>query len=325
MSEPTFVTIIDPLASLKVEKDSTVAMLESAQQRAWKIGVIEAGQVSWSQATGVIAQVKWIRLDRHKKPWFEVKNTQVCSLNKLTAVILRKDPPFDAEYIALTWLLDQAEAEGAQVFNRPSAVRGHNEKFTIAKYPELTAPTLVSRNQGQLKDFLERYEQTICKPLEGMGGESIFRLSKGDPNVNVILEMLTLRGKKTVMIQQYIPEIQEGDKRILLINGEPAPYVLARVPKQGDHRGNLAVGGTARAQPLSDIDHQIASKVGPGLAKKGLFLVGLDVIGQYLTEVNVTSPTCFREIQEQTGYSVADSFVQGIEEFTTSKQLKRGV
>ncbi len=313
MSEPTFVAIIDPLSVLKPEKDSTIAMLESAQHRAWKIGVIEADHLSWSQTTGVVAQVKWIRVDRHKQPWYEIKNTQQCALSQLTVVLLRKDPPFDAEYVTLTWLLDRAEAEGALILNRPSAVRDHNEKFAIASYPDLTAPTLVSKNQAQLKDFLQRHEQAICKPLEGMGGESIFRLSKTDPNVGVILETLTLRGKKTVMIQKYIPEISQGDKRILLINGEPAPFVLARIPKQGEHRGNLAAGGTARAQPLSDVDHQIALKVGPALAKKGLFLIGLDVIGHYLTEINVTSPTCFREIQEQTGYSVADSFVQSVE------------
>lgn len=313
MSQQSFVSVVDPLASLNPKKDSTIAMMESAQARAWKVGFIEDGQISWSQATGVIGRVTWVVVDRQQSPWYKVLGVENCALKNLTAIIMRKDPPFDAEFVTSTWLLEQAEREGAKIFNSPAAIRDHNEKFTIAQYPEFTVPTLVSRQQNQLRAFLNEHPDAIAKPLDGMGGSSIFRLRKDDPNVGVILETLTQYGSKTAMIQQYIPDIVDGDKRILLINGEPMPYALARLPKEGEHRGNLAAGGTGRAQPLSESDRQIALTVGPGLAKKGLMLVGLDVIGRSLTEVNVTSPTCFREIHDQTGFSVADAFVQAIE------------
>lgn len=319
MTQQTFVSVIDPLASLNPKKDSTIAMMESAQARVWKVGVIEDGGMSWSQATGVVAQVTWISVDRKQSPWYQVLGKEVKALKDLTAVIMRKDPPFDAEFVTSTWLLEQAEREGARVFNSPSAIRDHNEKFTIAQFAQFTVPTLVSRNADQLRAFLDQYPDAIAKPLDGMGGSSIFRLKKGDPNVGVILETLTQYGEKTAMIQRYIPEIKDGDKRILLINGEPMPYALARLPKEGEHRGNLAAGGTGRAQPLSDTDRLIATTLGPELASRGLMLVGLDVIGSNLTEVNVTSPTCFREIHDQTGFSVADAFVQAIEEAVKPK------
>lgn len=313
MTQQSFVSVIDPLTSLNPKKDSTLAMMESAQARAWKVGVIEDGDLSWTQSTGVVGKVTWIAIDRKQSPWYKVLGSENRALKTLSAVIMRKDPPFDAEFVTATWLLEQAEREGARVFNSPAAIRDHNEKFTIAQFPQFTVPTLVSRNESQLRSFLNEHPDAIAKPLDGMGGSSIFRLQKGDPNVGVILETLTEHGKKTAMIQQFIPEIVEGDKRILLINGEPMPYALARLPKDGEHRGNLAAGGTGRAQPLSESDREIALALGPGLAKKGLMLVGLDVIGKNLTEVNVTSPTCFREIHDQTGFSVADAFVKAIE------------
>ncbi|MCQ8895481.1 glutathione synthase [Limnobacter humi] len=313
MSLKTFVCVIDPLTSLNPKKDSSIAMMEAAQARGWRIGVIEDGALWWKHGECVRATVSWIAMDRSQKPWYTVQSTSTVALKELTAVVMRKDPPFDAEFVTSTWLLEQAEREGARVFNKPSAIRDHNEKFTIAQFSQFVVPTLVSRNADQLRGFLEEHPDAIAKPLDGMGGSSIFRMTKGDPNTGVILETLTEHGRKTAMIQRYIPEIVDGDKRVLLIDGEPVPYCLARLPKEGEHRGNLAAGGTGRAQPLSDTDRQIAETLGPILKDRGLLLVGLDVIGRNLTEVNVTSPTCFREIMDQTGFNVAEMFVQAIE------------
>lgn len=313
MTVQSFVCVIDPLVSLNPKKDSSIAMMEAAQSRAWRVGVIQDGGLFWSHKLGVCAEVVWIKIDRSQKIWFTELSRDTVSLKSLTAVIMRKDPPFDAEFVTATWLLEQAEREGAKVFNKPSAIRDHNEKFTIAQFSQFIVPTLVSRNAAQLKAFLDEYPDAIAKPLDGMGGTSIFRMKKGDQNVGVILETLTDYGRKTAMIQRYIPEIVDGDKRILIIAGQPVPYALARLPKEGEHRGNLAAGGTGRAQPLSDTDMHIANTLGPELIRRGLMLVGLDVIGSNLTEVNVTSPTCFREIMDQTGFPVADTFVQAIE------------
>lgn len=314
MSSRSFVCVIDPLTSLNPKKDSSIAMMESAQSRGWKVGVIEDGGIHWSTGHGVRAQVVWIAIDRASKSWFQEMGREEVALKDLDAVIMRKDPPFDAEFVTATWLLEQAEREGARVFNRPRAIRDHNEKFTIAQFEQFVVPTLVSRNAALLRSFLDHHPDAIAKPLDGMGGTSIFRIKKGDQNTGVILETLTDYGRKTAMIQRYIPEIVEGDKRVLLINGEPIPYCLARLPKEGEHRGNLAAGGTGRAQPLSESDWHIARTLGPELKKRGLLLVGLDIIGQNLTEVNVTSPTCFREIMDQTGFPVADTFVQAVDQ-----------
>lgn len=318
MTERRFVCIIDPLPKLNPKKDSTVAMLEAAQAKGWKVGVIEEGQVWWRHGSPVSATVTWLNIDRGtsqalNKVWYTPQGQEMVALKDLDAVVMRKDPPFSAEFVAATWLLEQAEREGALILNKPSAIRDHNEKFAIAQFPEFVVPTLVSRQPDQLKAFLDDYPDAIAKPLDGMGGTSIFRMKKGDPNTGVILEMLTEYGQKTAMIQRYIPEIKEGDKRILLIDGEVVPYCLARVPKAGEHRGNLAVGGTGIAQALSDSDWHIARTLGPVLKQRGLLLVGLDVIGSHLTEVNVTSPTCFREIMDQTGFPVADMFVKAVE------------
>lgn len=313
MSSRSFVCVIDPLASLNPKKDSTIAMMESAQSRGWKVGVIEDGGLHWATSAGVHAQVVWISIDRANKSWYSELGREEVALKDLDAIIMRKDPPFDAEFVTATWLLEQAEREGARVFNSPRAIRDHNEKFTIAQFEQFVVPTLVSRNAAQLRSFLDHHPDAIAKPLDGMGGTSIFRLKKGDQNTGVILETLTDYGRKTAMIQRYIPEIAEGDKRVLLINGEPVPFCLARLPKEGEHRGNLAAGGTGRAQPLSESDWHIARTLAPELRKRGLLLVGLDIIGENLTEVNVTSPTCFREIMDQTGCPVADLFVQAVE------------
>jgi glutathione synthase len=318
MTDRSFVCIVDPLTQLNPKKDSTVAMLEAAQAKGWKVGVIEDGQLWWRHGRPVSATVTWLSIDRGtsqalNKVWYTVQGQDTVALKDLGAVIMRKDPPFSAEFVTATWLLEQAEREGAKVFNKPAAIRDHNEKFSIAQFPDFVVPTLVSRQPDQLKAFLDEYPEAIAKPLDGMGGTSIFRMTQGDPNTGVILETLTEYGQKTAMIQRYIPEIKDGDKRILLINGEAVPYCLARLPKAGEHRGNLAAGGTGRAQALSDSDWRIARALGPVLKQRGLLLVGLDVIGSHLTEVNVTSPTCFREIMDQTGCPVAELFVQAVE------------
>ena len=226
--------------------------------------------------------------------------------------MMRKDPPFDMEYVYSTYLLEAAEREGAKVFNRPRAIRDHNEKFAIALFPQFLAPTLVTRDAGQLQAFVDAEGDAIVKPLDGMGGASIFRVRRDDPNRNAILETVGQQGARTVMVQRYLPEIAEGDKRLLLIAGEPVPYVLARIPKAGETRGNLAAGGRGVARPLTGRDREIAEALGPTLWAQGLLVVGLDVIGASLTEVNVTSPTCFVEIAEQTGFDVAGMFADAI-------------
>ena len=226
---------------------------------------------------------------------------------------MRKDPPFDLEYIYSTYLLELAEAQGARIFNRPAAIRDYNEKLSTAKFPQLGPPTLVTRRAEQIKAFITEHADAILKPLDGMGGMSVFRVRAGDPNTNVIIETLTANGARTIMVQRYIPEIVDGDKRVLLIAGEPAPFCLARIPMAGETRGNLAAGGTGVARPLTARDRVIAATVGPKLLQEGLLLVGLDVIGDYLTEINVTSPTCMQEIEQQTGFSVAAMFVDALE------------
>ncbi|MFN7834707.1 MAG: glutathione synthase [Burkholderiaceae bacterium] len=309
--------IVDPLATLAVKKDSTIAMMEAAQARGWQVGAIEDGGLAWRSGHGVEARVQWLRVERGAAPWWTVVERQTVPLAALDAVVMRKDPPFDAEFIAATWLLEQACREGARVFNAPAAIRDHNEKFSIAQFAEFIVPTIVSRDPAQLRAFLDEHPDAIAKPLDGMGGHSIFRLQRADPNAGVILETLTQYGRRSAMVQRYIPEIVEGDKRVLLIAGQVVPYALARIPKNGEHRGNLAAGGTGRAQPLSAGDQRIAERLAPELWRRGLLLVGLDIIGSHLTEVNVTSPTCFREIMEQTGFDVAGQFMRAVEAATT--------
>ena len=226
---------------------------------------------------------------------------------------MRKDPPFDMEYVNTTYLLELAEAAGARVFNRPRAIRDHNEKLAIGKYPEFTAPTMVTRQAAMIRAFLAEHHDIILKPLDGMGGTSIFRVRENDPNVSVILETMTQDGRRSAMAQRYLPAISAGDKRILLIAGVPAPYALARIPRAGESRGNLAAGGRGVAQPLSAADRRIAEALGPTLWAQGLLVVGLDVIGENLTEINVTSPTCMVEIAEQTGFDVPGMFIEALE------------
>jgi glutathione synthase len=259
------------------------------------------------------ARVQPLEVGADDDAWYRTTDRVIRSLSSFSAVLMRKDPPFDMEYVYSTYLLEAAEGEGARVYNRPRAVRDNNEKLAIARFREFTAPTLVTRDRALLGDFIDAHQDVILKPLDGMGGSSIFRVRANDPNRNVIIETVGHLGARSVMAQRFIPEIVDGDKRILLIAGEPVPYALARIPKPGETRGNLAAGGQGVARPLSARDRAIAEALGPPLWAEGLLVVGLDVIGDYLTEINVTSPTCLVEIAEQTGFDVAGRFIDALE------------
>jgi glutathione synthase len=304
--------IADPLSSFKIYKDSTYAMMVEAAKRGHDLYFMLQGGLMWKGGR-VIGETSRLTLSGDKDPWYRTAPPKETPLAEFDVMLMRKDPPFDAEYVASTWLLELAQKDGAKVFNEPRAIRDHSEKLAIAKYPQFSPPTLVTRLAGQLQEFIDTHRDVVLKPLDGMGGESVFRVASGDPNRNVIVETLVRGGAKSVMAQRYIPEIREGDKRILLIAGKAVPHCLARIPKPGETRGNLAAGGTGVAKPLSRRDLEIANALGPELARQGLLLVGLDVIGDWLTEINVTSPTCFREITDQTGFDVAGMFLDAVE------------
>lgn len=312
--------IIDELPTLKAYKDSSVAMMRALQQRGHRLSVAYQPDLFIDQGT-VKALCQPIELvidaDLHGNAWW--RNTGVAAdtaLASFDAVVMRKDPPFDMEYVYATHMLEYAQAQGARVFNSGAAIRNHPEKLAITEFPEFTAPTLVSRDMARLRAFHQQHGDIVVKPLDGMGGSGVFRMGVQEHNVGSILETLTQEGARTIMAQRYIPEIVNGDKRILLIGGEPVPYSLARIPMAGETRGNLAAGGRGVAQPLTARDQEIAQRASERLAGRGLLLVGLDVIGDYLTEVNVTSPTCFVEITEQTGFDVGDFFAQALERAT---------
>jgi|SRR5882672_373228 len=304
--------VADPLDSFKLSKDSTYAMMVEAAKRGHDLYFSLQESLMWKGGR-VLAECRRISLTGATGSWYRSDAAGEAPLAGFDAVLMRKDPPFDVEYVVSTWLLEQAQAEGAKVFNDPRAVRDHSEKLAIAKYAQFTVPTLVTRLDSQVHEFIDAQGDVVLKPLDGMGGASIFRVGAHDPNRNVIVETLLDDGRKSVMAQRYIPEIREGDKRILLIAGEPVLHCLARIPRPGETRGNLAAGGTGVAKPLSKRDLEIAHALGPGLAEQGLLLVGLDVIGEFLTEINVTSPTCFQEITQQTGFSVAGMFLDALE------------
>jgi glutathione synthase len=308
--------VIDPLSTLKAYKDTSVAMMFALQRRGHTIEVtlqgdlyINAGQVYTEAAPITLLP----QADKHGHHWWHASPVNESRLTAFDAVIMRKDPPFDMEYEYSTHLLEYAELQGARVFNSGAAIRNHPEKLAITEFPQFTAPTLVTRRSARLKAFYAEHSDIILKPLDGMGGAGIFRVQPGDSNLNSIIEILTCDGTRTIMAQRYIPEIKDGDKRILLVDGEPVPYALARIPLAGETRGNLAAGGRGVAQPLSMHDQLIAQTLAPCLAARGLFLVGLDIIGNYVTEINVTSPTCFVEISEQTDCDVAELFASKLE------------
>jgi len=305
--------IVDPLDEFKLYKDTTYAIMREAAARGHELYSMHQGDLAWTRS-GVTGYASRLHLTGEQgDAWFLLEPPQETALSAYDAVLMRKDPPFDMEYVYSTYLLEIAESQGARVVNRPRAIRDHNEKMAIAKFARYTAPTLVTRREDLIRAFLAEHHEIILKPLHGMGGTSIFRVSETDPNLNVIVETLTALGSQTIMAQRYIPEISDGDKRVLLIAGEPVPYALARIPKAGETRGNLAAGGTGVARPLTPRDREIAEALGPVLHREGLLLVGLDVIGDYLTEVNVTSPTCFQEITQQTGFNVAGMLLDALE------------
>ena len=304
--------VADPLATFKTYKDTTFAMMRELQRRGHAIAACEPAHLQWQSGHPVTAWVRQIELTGDADNWYRVTDTQQMPLGDFDAVLMRKDPPFDSEYFYATHLLAQAERDGARVFNKPGALRDHPEKLALMEFADLAPPTLVTRSPEAIRHFHAAHGDIILKPLDGMCGMGIFRVGPDGLNLGTIIETLNHGGHTTVMVQRFLPQIAAGDKRILLIGGEPAPYCLARIPQGTEVRGNLAAGGKGVAQPLSPSDWAIARAVAPRLAARGLLLVGLDVIGDKVTEINVTSPTCFQEIHQQTGFDVSAMFVDGL-------------
>ena len=304
--------VVDPLDSFKIHKDTTFAIMREAARRRHALYVMEQDDLYWRGGT-VYGEAARLHLTGRKPRWYRTEKAVATALRDFDAVLMRKDPPFDMEYVYSTYLLELAEARGARVFNRPRAIRDWNEKMAVARFPRFVPPTVVTRRDTLIREFLAEHRDVILKPLDGMGGASVFRVRHDDPNVNVIVETVTHFGRRTIMAQRYIPEVRDGDKRVLVIGGKPVPHCLARIPRPGETRGNLAAGGSGVARKLTRRDREIAETLGPVLHKQGLLLVGLDVIGDYLTEVNVTSPTCFQEITEQTGFNVAGMMLDALE------------
>ncbi|MGI0118844.1 glutathione synthase [Zooshikella sp. RANM57] len=304
--------VMDPIKTINYKKDSSLAMLIAAQKRGWSLFYMEPEDIfqSQGQSMGIASPLTVFEDPNH---WFSLEEPQRIPLSSLDVILMRKDPPFDNEYIYASYLLEQAHNQGTLVVNNPQSLRDCNEKFFATQFPECAPPTCISRRVDLLKEFAATYGDVIYKPLDGMGGSSIFRVQPNDPNLSVIIETLTLHGQRQIMAQQYIPAIKEGDKRILLIDGKPIPYALARVPAKGELRGNLAAGGSGVGQPLSERDLWIAEQVGPVLQEKGLMFVGLDVIGDFLTEINVTSPTCIRELDAIFQLDIANELMNCIE------------
>jgi glutathione synthase len=306
--------VADPLESFKTYKDTTFAMMREAASRGHQIWACEPADLVWVRGARVVARdARAITLTGDADAWFDVVGEGELALADTQAVIMRKDPPFDSEYFYATHLLGQAEREGARVFNKPAALRDHPEKLAILEFPQFIGPTLVTRNADAVRAFHAEHQDIILKPLDGMGGMGIFRVGPDGLNLGSIIETLNRDGAQSLMVQKYLPEIVKGDKRVLVIGGEPVPFSLARIPQGSEIRGNLAAGGKGVAQPLSERDREIATALGPILAARGLLLVGLDVIGDSLTEINVTSPTCFQEITQQTGFDVARMFINALE------------
>ena len=305
----------DPLDGFKTYKDSTYAMMVEAASRGHAVFAFEQKDMAIDGGR-VLANARHIRItddSGSQVNWYQADATAPVLLRDLDAVIMRKDPPFDMEYIYATYLLELAENHGARVFNKPAAVRSHNEKLAITQFPQFIAPTLVTSDAARIRAFHAEHRDIILKPLDGMGGTGIFRVRDDELNLGAIIETLTGNGRWTIMVQRFIPEIVDGDKRVLLIGGTVVPFCLARIPQGKEVRGNLAAGGIGVARPISERDLEIASTLAPELAARGLLLVGLDVIGNYMTEVNVTSPTCFQEIKQQTGFDVASLFIDAVE------------
>lgn len=305
--------VMDPIERINLKKDSTMAMLWAASRRGHQLGYALQSDlfINNGKAFGTIAP---LQVFENTPAYYQLGERTVESLASYDVILMRKDPPFDLNFIYSTYILEQAEREGAWVVNKPQSLRDCNEKLFATQFPDLMVPTRVTSNAALIREFLAEHGDIIVKPLDGMGGSGIFRLQTGSPNVGATLEMLTDLGRLPIMAQRYIPEIVDGDKRILMVNGEPIPYCLARIPPQGETRGNLAAGGRGEARPLTARDRELAAKIGPVLREKGLMFVGLDVIGDYVTEINVTSPTCIREIDAQFGTSIADTLFEVLEQ-----------
>lgn len=309
----TLGVVMDPIGSIKPYKDTTLALMLAAQKRGWTLLYIEMHDL-WLRDGVAMGRVRPLRVFDDSKHWFEFNGeAQTRALGELDAILMRKDPPFDLEYIAATYALERAEAAGALVANKPQSLRDCNEKIFTSWFASCTPPTLFSRNVAELRAFHAEHGDVIYKPVDGMGGSGIFRVDGSGLNLGSVIEQLTAQGTRTIAAQKYLPQIVDGDKRILMVDGEPVPYCLARVPMAGETRGNLAAGGSGRPQPLSDRDRWIAAQVGPELKRRGLLFVGLDVIGDYLTEINVTSPTCAREIDKAYGTDIGGLLIDALD------------
>lgn len=304
---------MDPIESINTVKDSSFAMLLAAQRKGWSLYYMQQQDIYMIGATAM-ARAQKITVNDDAENWYETQEAKHIELASLNAILMRKDPPFDIEYITSTYILEMAERAGSLIVNRPASLRDANEKMFITHFPQCCTPMMVSRDSSLIRQFINDQKDVIVKPLDGMGGESIFRLTPEDPNISVILENITHHDHKTVMAQKYIPEITEGDKRILMINGEAVPYALARIPAKGETRGNLAAGGTGVGIKLTDRDHWICEQVGPRLREMGILFAGIDVIGDYLTEINITSPTCIRELDKQYDLDIAGQLMDCIEQ-----------
>ncbi len=305
--------VMDAIDQINIKKDTSFAMLLEAQSRGWELHYMELGDLFLRNGRAY-ARTRTLKVQRNPQQWFEFIDEQTILLEELDVILMRKDPPFDSEFLYATYILEQAESAGVYVVNKPQSLREANEKLFTAWFSQCCAETLVSRNSQQIREFLHEQHDIILKPLDGMGGTAIFRLRLNDPNISVILEMMTNYNQRFIMAQCYLPAIKDGDKRILVVNGEAIPYALARIPQPGETRGNLAAGGRAEGRPLTDHDRWIVSQVAPTLKAKGLIFVGLDVIGETLTEINVTSPTCVQELDAQFGLNIAGVLMDHIAE-----------
>jgi glutathione synthase len=308
----TLGVVMDPISSINVKKDTTLALLLAAQSRGWLLVYMEQSDLTLED-NNPVATLRSLQVRDDTSDWYTLGEPQRQPLSELDVLLMRKDPPFDSEYIYSTYMLEAAEKSGVLVINKPQSLRDCNEKIFATLFPKCTPPLLVSRDAVQLKQFHKTHENVVFKPLDGMGGTSIFQVRQDDPNLNVIIEVLTIDGTRTIMAQKFIPDISNGDKRILMVDGEPIPYCLARIPPEGDIRGNLAVGGTGVVRPLTERDQWIAQQVGPVLKEKEILFAGLDVIGDYLTEINVTSPTCAREIDRAQATDIGGILMDAIE------------
>lgn len=304
--------IMDPIQNITTYKDTTLAMLLEIQRRGWSIAYMEMADLFVREGRP-LANTRPLRVADDPKDWFDLGDTREEALNDLDVILMRKDPPFNMEYIYATYMLELAEHAGTLVVNRPGALRDINEKMAITRFPQCCAPTLIARDMDRLRAFWREHGDVVVKPLDGMGGTSVFRLKGDDPNVSVVLETLSKHGTRYIMAQRYLPQISSGDKRILLIDGDPIPYALARIPAAGESRGNLAAGGRGEGVPLSERDRWICQQVGPTLKDMGLLFVGLDVIGDFLTEINVTSPTCVRELDRIYGINISGRLMDTVE------------